>query len=323
MINKLTKEQIELFPKYIKEGIKIGLSTETDKKMSEEAIKRVYKCGGLKEPDNIHWVRSPYEAQVLANKLLKTKNTFYDFCYGQTDISWIIYYKFMKDQVGVTNLESIEGLYEYSKYGGWFIAFNTDVILSEKPIRYSRTTDTGLLDSKNGYFIEYSDGYKIAVLDRILVTDKNDIKEYVEKEANDINVKGILNIENVDLRRAVLNKVGPANLLKNLNANHLDSVEVDVPVGDLLEGLVKTGMYDKEDRKDLIKHFNSIKQVRLYDLYEIDFGEFKGKYLRMVNPSIESEHIEGVSNECLTVEDALRFRDNKSKDDPAYSVILS
>jgi hypothetical protein len=95
-------------------------------------------------------------------------------------------------------------------------------------------------------------------------------KELAEK--NEFTKEDILNEKNADIRREIVRKIGIEKVVEILQPKVVDS-----------------------------KHG--------YDLLLIDLGDKRDRpYLRMKNPSINAVHIEGISPEIRTVEDALCFR---------------
>ena len=96
----------------------------------------------------------------------------------------------------------------------------------------------------------------------------------------DIDPKIILKENNAEVRREIVRKIGIERLCQKLNAKVLD------------------------------------KQGDVYELLNLDLGEnLIRPYLKMRNPSIGTFHVEGVSPDCKTVQEALNWR-NKSDEKP-------
>lgn len=98
----------------------------------------------------------------------------------------------------------------------------------------------------------------------------------VKAQRNSIDSKEVLAIENVDVRRELIRKVGI-----ELFIDHLYHKVID-------------------------RHGN-------YELIEVLLSDntwSRARFLKMLNPSIGVWHLEGVPNESATVEDALRRRNN-------------
>ena len=112
-------------------------------------------------------------------------------------------------------------------------------------------------------------------------------KKWVTMKAEDITIEDILSIENVDVRRAVVGKIGSERF------NFMLASTKDVAVLDKREGY---------ELLDIPLNFSIANGRRTR-------GEpYHGKYLRMINPSTGAIHVEGVDNACGTVDDAIRWR---------------
>jgi hypothetical protein len=126
----------------------------------------------------------------------------------------------------------------------------------------------GRLHSENSPSIEYSDGFCVYSLRGVRMKP-----EYVLTPADEIKPEVVLREQNVDVRRELLRKVGVMRLLK---------------YGKLIE---KTDNY------------------QLWDLSPLFIRIPYAPYLLMQNPSIEdTKHLEGVSPECRTIEQAINWR---------------
>lgn len=96
----------------------------------------------------------------------------------------------------------------------------------------------------------------------------------VDTDADKFTKEQILNEQNADFRREIIRKIGIEKTIELLGAKVIES------------------KYD-------------------YDLLEISFGDkINRPYLKMVNPSIGTVHIEGVNPGCKTVLDAIKFRNS-------------
>lgn len=125
-----------------------------------------------------------------------------------------------------------------------------------------------LLHCENGPAIEFKDGYGLWALNGVTVT-----KEVVETPADKLDPKLILNEKNAEVRREIVRKIGIERIVKELKAKVINR------------------WYD-------------------YELLElpIDGMSIKARYLKMINPSIGTIHIEGVPPDIETCEQALCWR---------------
>jgi hypothetical protein len=127
-----------------------------------------------------------------------------------------------------------------------------------------------------GPAILFEDGFAVYALNGI----PDPTGEYVMKEAKDIDVASVMKIENVDLRREVLKKIGLERFLVEAKAKEIDRLPITV---------------------------NGKKC--LYLLLDVDLGDgVTARVLKMDNPSIDAIHIEGVEDTCNTVKEALAWR---------------
>lgn len=93
--------------------------------------------------------------------------------------------------------------------------------------------------------------------------------------ADKIDPKLVLTEKNAEVRREIVRKIGVEKLCRDLGAKVID-------------------MKDN------------------YELLELNLGDARMRpYLKMINPSIGTYHIEGVSPECKTVDQALEFRNGR------------
>jgi len=92
---------------------------------------------------------------------------------------------------------------------------------------------------------------------------------------NELDSKLVLTEKNAEVRREIVRKIGTEKLCKDLNSKVID-------------------MKDN------------------YELLGLDLGDNRIRpYLKMINPSIGTYHIEGVHPDCKTVDEALKFRNGR------------
>ena len=111
---------------------------------------------------------------------------------------------------------------------------------------------------------------------------------FVTRRREDIPVQDVLAIENVDVRRAVITRIGSE--IFNLK---------------LAEGPNVNVLNEEGDYK-LLRIKITVAGGRMGGESTVD-----GYYLRMVNPSTGAIHVEGVGPECRTVKDAIKWRTGK------------
>ena len=126
----------------------------------------------------------------------------------------------------------------------------------------------GRLHCNDGPAIHYPDGWSIYALNGVRVPEW-----LVETKAARLDARKFAELDNVEIRREFVRKVGIERIATELGAEVLDR------------------------RGD-------------YELLSVDLGGQTGKwpYLKMRNPSIGVWHLEAVVKECATVEQALNWR---------------
>jgi hypothetical protein len=131
-----------------------------------------------------------------------------------------------------------------------------------------KTLDTGVFHCETGMAVTWADGTGTFYLNGVIVP-----AWVVETPAEKIDPKKVLAEENVDVRRELIRKVGIERFLSVARHEVLDTD------GD-------------------------------YALLSVELSEElkNAKYLKMKNPSIGTWHVEGVHEDCATVQDALNYR---------------
>ena len=128
--------------------------------------------------------------------------------------------------------------------------------------------------------VKYRDGFGGYALNGIVVP-----KEIALLKPEEITKDIILKQENADIRREIVRKLSSEQLINVLDAKVLDKKTIE------------------------LKH-----QKLEYELLNIDLGDKRIRpYLKMINPSINTVHVEGVHPDCKTVLDALKYRNDSGE----------
>ena len=99
MIDKLTDKQITKMAEWRDKWITIGLSTEpADRRAAENAMQKIYRCGGLHTPSRLVWCGSPL-SMSLTHAILKTNSVGDSVRASVGDSVW--------DSVGVSVRDSV------------------------------------------------------------------------------------------------------------------------------------------------------------------------------------------------------------------------
>lgn len=301
MITELTKEQTDRFPEFVDRWTKIGLSCEPlDDEKVKAAIHKLYACGGINPPKEIKIVDSPYAGVIMAtmlrkgikdeekikktteemlNCLFQQKKPMKDalkelngVIFGNQSVSWLSFYSYMREVVGLVK--------ETDSLAGLFEVAETcgwvfpyDTIA----IVCRRPVEINLradgqLHKDGGMAIKYPDGWGIYYMNGVSVP-----KWLAETPKEDIDPNKLIKISNVQVRAEFVKKVGVLPLFLKLPNKIID-----------------------EDIKNQ------------YWLRSLEINDRNYCALQMVNPSTGEDHIEFVTNDCQTVQDAIAFRNQRA-----------
>ena len=164
-------------------------------------------------------VRKQVRAQVWAQAREQVREQAWDQVwlagYGLHDADWLSFYDFFKSELGLCEVDRLDGLMELAENCGWFWPFNGAVILTEKPI------ETHLKDKKlhrdGGPAILYKDGLCVYALNGVVVS-----QEIAETPADKLSSSLILKEKNAEIRREIVRKIGIDRALKDLDAKVID-----------------------------------------------------------------------------------------------------
>lgn len=229
-IESLTAEQEARFGEYVEKCIEIGVNTDpVDFEAAKSAICKAYRLAGLKEPTQFHVVDGPDAAMNLIQSIDPSKSRrdiFNEMCYGSMDISWLSFYKYFIEVVGL-DLEKITGLLELANHTGWYNAYEDVVVFQHRP-EYIKFDEDNRLHCETGPAIRYRDGYSVYAWHGTRVP-----AEWIENKES-LTAKIALTWENVEQRRCACEILGWVKVLSSLDCKVIDS-DPDPMIGDLLE----------------------------------------------------------------------------------------
>lgn len=237
-IYSLTPEQEQKFEEYMDRWIKIGLSTDpiTPERFekAKESAKLAYELSGLTPPEKFYLADSPIAAVKLAKELGAEENEitiFNKVFYGNHDASWLCFYEFARDELGMSELNELNGIIELAKNSGWVNFFDEAVIIQHPP-EVLKLDDQKRLHCEDGPAVRYRDGTEIYVWHGVTIPD-----EWI-RDPGHLTAKIALNWENIEERRCACEILGWARILSDLDAVTIDAdddpeigvlVEVDLP----------------------------------------------------------------------------------------------
>lgn len=200
--------------------------------------------------------------------------------YGCHDAAWLGFYNFVLTELKVDTLKPLTGLLKLSQSCGWWTPLRDVAIFQHRPTELHLNAE-GRPHCDGGPAIAYRDGWKLFSLNGVRVDEAIAVTP-----GDQLDPKMMIKIDNADVRREFVRKVGINRLLSSFDSKVLDRDD-DTTGGP-------------------------------YELVLLNLGDGRERpYLKMKNPSAPGEvwHVEGVPPGTKTVAEALDYR-NGSKTRP-------
>lgn len=208
-IDTLTPEQKALLPVIRDEWIAIGSSTEPANRPAAEAgVRLAYEIAGLTPPTAFVWRRSPLEGATEAARVVRgggtpTQSEIRDqlgrSLWGQHDAGWLAWAS-VWEAFGVTG--QARGLAAVARNAGWWWAFDTVAILTERPIALHRD-ERGRLHCETGPAIVYPDGFGVHSWHGVRVP-----ADVITTPIDEITIERIRAERNAEVRRVLIERIG-------------------------------------------------------------------------------------------------------------------
>jgi hypothetical protein len=192
------------------------------------------------------------------------------------------------------DISPLEPQMRLTREAGWTVLFWDWAFISEKPVSILKNA-VGL-HCEDGPALLYPDGFAVYALNGVRVS-----REIVETAASELDPRLLLTEANAEIRREILRKIGIERALSVLGSTVVDKKLVTIPAHRYLV---------TEEDNLLGKEWIDIPEKHIdYELVRLSLDDGRSRpYLKMLNPSIGVWHIEGVSPQCATIDEALHFR---------------
>ena len=273
MDSKQLEKEIEVYRTLFLESI---TTTKYSEPEAKEIMKEFYSdILQMSFPEVFKVFDSPFQAwKWIQENKCENPNEKYVETYA-IDVKNSGYYNFYKfalehdlvktdDESLKRKLDNAMRMLTFSKV----FPFDDCCVVSYNPTKLEFNTE-GQLHCVDGKAVEFADGTGWYVLNGITVPEKVVMQKTFTKDE-------ILGEENADIRREILRKIGPNEMVKVFGGKVIDQFED-------------------------------------YELLLIDIKGTGRKYLKMNNPSIDVVHVEGVVNTVNTVKEALAWRNGISE----------
>lgn len=205
VIDKLTPEQEVQLEVYYKRWLAVGLQTgPREHEKIEAALRKVYECGGCKPPQEFIWGCSPLATAKLVDEAAgKSAGGSSSACYGTHDASWLGFYSYMREVLGlVEETQELIGLMEAAEAGAsWFWPFENICFVSELPSEI-HMDEQGRLHCPTGPALSYGNDLEVYAWHDTLVP------EDVIKAPEKLTAERINKEPNAEIRRVLLERFG-------------------------------------------------------------------------------------------------------------------
>jgi len=258
--------QMSLDPKDVPVSPK-GEVLNKDMKRLLKQVKTQLREQGVPVPKNL---KNLFHSTIQA--INKNEISYvYPYMEGQIFSFSVYFYRYFRDVLGIKYDVDFELLEDSINFGLIYPLESGIVVISDRLKEISRKDD--VLHCDKGPAWEYRDGSKGWNLNGVNVP-----QWLAETPAEQLDPLEFAKIDNVEVRREFVRKLGVERLIQKLGAKEIDKE------GD-------------------------------YSVLEVDLGDQVGawRYLKMLNPSLGVWHMECVGRDCSTVRDAINFRASRLK----------
>ena len=305
-IEKLTDEQEKAIETWKDQGLRIGLSTEDsytqEEKTSlinslytdvlEKKTVPVFLARGLDEawqivklftqlPNLLSKTNQDNVLDVLEANRKNLKDVKYvsPYIQGSFDSYWVNYYDYWIKN-GIIKIdeklkENCNLMQEITKAMQAVFPLDDFCVVCQKPTTINMVN--GQLHCDGGPSVEYADGFKVWSLNGVRVS-----QYLAETPSGQLDIQYYNKEKNADIRTEFVRKYGVDRML------------------DLGRKVDDYTNYDN------VKYAES--QYELYDMESLFEGVDYAPHLKMTNQSTGVFHVEAVSPDCRTLEDALQYR---------------
>ena len=267
---------IESLPNGLFPQLNAEFRDSLDTKLALEATVSIQVPDDVKDAIRKKLLEKPLKQQLANIHKEESLSSYWLYC-------WYVTYKFAKS-IGVQFDEKTYRLFEdFSVNVKYCLPYKDIIFVSRNPVEIHWKERQ--LHNEKGMAVKYKDGFGWYSLNGVSVPGW-----LVEQKDTEIDPARIRDIQNAEIRREFVRKVGYDRIYHKLGGKVIDKKEMVI--------------------------FNGEEEFpHVYELIELNVEESgQGwRFLSMLNPSLSTPdnpvmHVEGVSNDCDTFEDAWNFR---------------
>lgn len=277
MIEKLTSEQEQQLVKFRESCLQIGLCTDPiDRTKNQKYVDFIYKKYLELPSPEIMYVESPVDYLKTINRIHNEgkpieehEKIFHNVYWGNIDIYWIAFYLFPKRYLGIDYGDLNDDIELLFEY-----VQNIGFVFYHENICFICERPIEIHRNEEGKLhadLKPALRYKDGYCIHAL-NGVNMPEEIVMTPAKELDPMIILKEKNAEVRKEIISKIGMDRIFE----------------------VLKPRVIEKND---------------MYELLNFDIIDNRYRpYLKMLNPSTGSTHVEGVHPDCTTIKEALAWR---------------
>lgn len=220
IIDSLTPEQEAQLDVYYERWLAIGMSTEpTDIEKAKEALRLVYTSANQEPPATILHMESPLEAAKWEREQGLSTSGVGSVIYGNHDASWLGFYEYMHEVVGI-DCSELNGLWALARNCGWCWVYDDVAVITDRPT-VLHVDEQGNLHCEDGPAISYADKFKLHFWHGVAVA------EYIIERPEEIDTAKINAERNAEVVRVMIDRYGAGRYLEEMDAK---------PIGETFNG---------------------------------------------------------------------------------------
>jgi len=215
IIDSLTPEQEAQLDVYYERWLAIGMSTEpTDLEAAKAALNLVYTSAEQEPPREILHFTNPMEAAEWEKGRGLSSSGVGSVIYGNHDASWLGFYEYMHEVVGI-DCSELAGLWALARQCGWCWVYDDVAVITDRP-SVLHVDAEGNLHCEDGPAIAYGEGaFKLYFWHGVSV------EEYIIERPEEITADKITTERNAEVVRVMVDRYGAGKYLTEINATEV------------------------------------------------------------------------------------------------------
>ena len=261
-IDSISNEKWEELVRHREECVKIGSSTEpANWEAAEKCITQLYREMKWNDEITFHRVASPKAAQDLLKEQFGATEYVSTNLWGQMDIYWIGYIRFLSTIPGIeADQDKMDLLAIWEELANscswWYVVDEKTAIICDRPAEV-HWNDSAMLHHDTDMAVKYRDGWGLYSYGGVRIPKS---KSWIITDPTSITVEKIRAEENAEYRRIMQEQMGIPKYLEESGAKVIDMDMIKVVEGKE-DAMPRALMEDAEGRRFLVGTDGSTKRV--------------------------------------------------------------